>query len=220
MADTPTPTNPALWEKIQKLVKGDIKTLRHKGETIKGPREGKGFKVFPSAYANQWASKLYKRLGGKWKAAASYLSRVEAAYDRLVWTPTQVHKKISEVLPFLNQKMPKDIFLQATVEANDDVPVVRVLLGPKDPYTAERLGSFAFYSTARGMEWCIKQAGNPVPPFEPHKGTVVITYFCDLDPKKGEVLVGQINLSDSNEEWCRLMFSASCPAFQGVSLCS
>jgi len=210
------PTNPDLWAKIQKLLKGEIKTFRYKDETVQGPREGKGFKVFPSSYANQWGAKLYKRLGGKWKSAAhgSYFARLEASYNRLIWTPTQVHEKLAEVVPALNEKMPKGIFLQATFEANDDVPVVRVLLGPNDPYTAERLGSFAFYSTARGMEWFVKQKGNPMPPFEPHQGTVVVTYFCDVEPHNGEVLVGQINLAASLEAWCSLLTTAPCPAFQ------
>lgn len=61
------PTNPSLWEKVQKLTKGEMKTLKHNGKTVDGPNEGKGFTVFPSAYANGWASKTYKDLGGGWK---------------------------------------------------------------------------------------------------------------------------------------------------------
>lgn len=214
---SPSPTNKDLWEKIQKLVKGEIASFRYKDKKIEGPRQGKGFKVFPSSYANQWAAKLYKSLGGKWKAGASYLNKLEAQYNRFVWTPTQVHTKLCEVIPVINKKMPKGIFLQATVELHDDVPVVRVLLGPNDPYTAERLGSFAFYSTSRGMEWFVKQQRkNPTPPFEPHQGTVVVTYFCDVDPQKGEVFIGQINLNDPVEAWCDLLSKAPCPAFDMV----
>lgn len=61
------PTNPSLWEKVQKLTKGEIKTLTHNGKTIQGPNDGKGFKVFPSAYGNGWSAKIYKDLGGGWK---------------------------------------------------------------------------------------------------------------------------------------------------------
>lgn len=61
------PTNPKLWEKVQKLTKGEIKSLKHDGKTIEGPNDGKGFDVFPSAYANGWASKVYDDLGGGWK---------------------------------------------------------------------------------------------------------------------------------------------------------
>jgi hypothetical protein len=61
------PTNPGLWEKVQKLTKGEVKSLTHGGKTIEGPNDGKGFDKFPSAYANGWASKVYKDLGGGWK---------------------------------------------------------------------------------------------------------------------------------------------------------
>lgn len=65
------PTNPSLWEKVQKLTKGEMKSLTHGGKTVDGPNEGKGFTVFPSAYANGWASKTYKDLGGGWKKKSS-----------------------------------------------------------------------------------------------------------------------------------------------------
>jgi hypothetical protein len=64
------PTNPELWGKVQKLTKGEIKSLSHKGKTIEGPNDGQGFDIFPSAYANGWASKVYKELGGGWKKEA------------------------------------------------------------------------------------------------------------------------------------------------------
>ena len=44
------PNNEKLWEKVQKLTKGEIKTLTHNGKTINGPNNGTGFKKFPSAY--------------------------------------------------------------------------------------------------------------------------------------------------------------------------
>lgn len=62
-----TPSNPSLWEKILKLTRGDTAYMTHGGERIDGPNDGKGFKIYPSAYANAWAAKLYKKLGGKWK---------------------------------------------------------------------------------------------------------------------------------------------------------
>ena len=64
------PTNPKLWEKLQKLTKGEVKSVTHNGKTIQGPNDGKGFEVFPSAYANGWCAKVYKDLGGGWKKAA------------------------------------------------------------------------------------------------------------------------------------------------------
>ena len=43
-----TPTNPALWSKAKSAARSK-------------------FKVYPSAYANLWAAKKYKSMGGGWK---------------------------------------------------------------------------------------------------------------------------------------------------------
>lgn len=61
------PTNPGLWAKILRLTKGEQKSIVHNKKKIMGPNGGKGFKKYPSAYANGWAARLYKRLGGGWK---------------------------------------------------------------------------------------------------------------------------------------------------------
>lgn len=45
---SPKPTNPSLWSRVKAEAK-------------------KKYKVYPSAYANAWASKEYKKRGGKWK---------------------------------------------------------------------------------------------------------------------------------------------------------
>mgnify|MGYP003653717970 FL=1 len=44
---SPKPNNPALWSRVKAAAK-------------------KKFKVYPSAYANAWASKEYKSKGGSW----------------------------------------------------------------------------------------------------------------------------------------------------------
>jgi hypothetical protein len=44
LASDNEPTDPKLWEKVQALTKGEIKSLRHDGETIQGPNDGKGFR--------------------------------------------------------------------------------------------------------------------------------------------------------------------------------
>ena len=61
------PTNPALWDKVISLTKGETKSISHNGETVKGPNNGTGFQKYPTAYANGWASKVYGDLGGGWK---------------------------------------------------------------------------------------------------------------------------------------------------------
>lgn len=71
-AGSNVPTNPDLWSKVQALTKGEIKSLTIKGKTIEGPNDGSGFDIFPSAYANGWASKVYKELGGGWKKQAGW----------------------------------------------------------------------------------------------------------------------------------------------------
>ena len=45
---SPKPTNPKLWSRAKAEAK-------------------KKFKVYPSAYANAWASKWYKEKGGGWR---------------------------------------------------------------------------------------------------------------------------------------------------------
>jgi len=66
------PTNPKLWAKVQALAKGEQASITVGGKKVNGPNDGKGFTVFPSAYANGWASKVYKDLGGGWKKKAGY----------------------------------------------------------------------------------------------------------------------------------------------------
>lgn len=61
------PMNPKLWEKVQAVTKGEKKSFKHNGKVIEGPNDGQGFKIFPSAYANGFAVRLYNKLGGGWK---------------------------------------------------------------------------------------------------------------------------------------------------------
>lgn len=65
------PTNDKLWAKVIQLAKGELKELSHNGKTVQSPNEGKGFTKYPSAYANGWAAKVYKDMGGKWKKESS-----------------------------------------------------------------------------------------------------------------------------------------------------
>ena len=48
MATKNVPTNPSLWSKAKSMAKAK-------------------FKVYPSAYANAYAAKKYKSMGGSWK---------------------------------------------------------------------------------------------------------------------------------------------------------
>lgn len=51
-----TPNNPSLWSRVKSAAK-------------------RKFAVYPSAYANAWASKEYKRLGGTWSGADNRVKR-------------------------------------------------------------------------------------------------------------------------------------------------
>lgn len=66
------PTDPKLWGEIIELAKGErTSPVTRGGKSISPVRGGEGFRKYPSAYANGWASKSYKELGGKWKKKAS-----------------------------------------------------------------------------------------------------------------------------------------------------
>lgn len=66
------PTDPKLWGEIIDLAKGNRKNPVSRGDkTVNPVRGGEGFRKYPSAYANGWASKSYKDLGGGWRKKAS-----------------------------------------------------------------------------------------------------------------------------------------------------
>jgi tRNA nucleotidyltransferase/poly(A) polymerase len=77
------PTNPKLWAKVQALAKGEQASMTLGGKTVNGPNEGKGFTVFPSAYANGWASKTYGDLGGGWKKKARGKAKKDVGHGGL-----------------------------------------------------------------------------------------------------------------------------------------
>ena len=52
------PTNPKLWSKYKSQAKAK-------------------FDVYPSAYANGWAAKMYKKAGGSWKSVSEDVEQVD-----------------------------------------------------------------------------------------------------------------------------------------------
>lgn len=66
-----SPTNKKLWDKALRLAKGTSNggsaSVRVNGKTYDAPRDGKGFAEYPSAYANSYAAKMYKKWGGGWR---------------------------------------------------------------------------------------------------------------------------------------------------------
>ena len=70
MATKNVPVDKKLWSQIQSLAKGERKSPVTKGgETANPVNEGKGFKVFPSAYANGWLVRTYKKRGGGYRSS-------------------------------------------------------------------------------------------------------------------------------------------------------
>jgi len=70
------PVDEKLWAEVQALAKGERnKPVSRGSESVNPVNEGKGFRTFPSAYANGWALAQYKRLGGKWKKEGSDYSQ-------------------------------------------------------------------------------------------------------------------------------------------------
>jgi len=65
------PNDEKLWNKAIRLSKGTkhggSSYVTYNGERYDAPNDGKGFDVYPSAYANAFASKMYKKWGGTWK---------------------------------------------------------------------------------------------------------------------------------------------------------
>jgi hypothetical protein len=70
------PNDEKLWQKALRLAKGTknggSSSVRHNGEVFEAPNGGKGFEVFPSAYSNSYAAKMYKKWGGTWSKNESF----------------------------------------------------------------------------------------------------------------------------------------------------
>jgi hypothetical protein len=69
------PNDENLWQKALRLAKGTkhggSASVRHDGEKYDAPNDGKGFDVYPSAYSNSYAAKMYKKWGGTWRKNTS-----------------------------------------------------------------------------------------------------------------------------------------------------
>ena len=113
------PTNPSLWSKMKARAKAK-------------------FDVYPSAYANGWAAKEYKKAGGGWKSVSEEVEQVEEAvkipYQRgniylvsFMWRGKLMMMKVffPEVKkPTRNsvQDAIKKIYPGATVKRFDEIP--------------------------------------------------------------------------------------------------
>jgi hypothetical protein len=69
------PTDEELWQDVLAVTKGEKDSVSANGETVEAPNDGDGFDVYPSAYANGWATKMYNKLGGEWKTVDENVTR-------------------------------------------------------------------------------------------------------------------------------------------------
>lgn len=91
-----SPTNPALWSRAKSLAR-------------------QKFDVYPSAYANGWASKWYKSKGGGWKSVSEEVSIPDDLNNKLKKISKQLQKSVSahgkqsEFIKSLISKNKKDV---------------------------------------------------------------------------------------------------------------
>lgn len=83
------PNNEKLWQKALRLAKGTkhggSASIRHDGKVFEAPNNGKGFDVYPSAYANSYAAKMYKSWGGSWSKNESKLNEDLRDWHKEEW---------------------------------------------------------------------------------------------------------------------------------------
>jgi hypothetical protein len=77
-ADDDEPTDSKLWEQVKEMARGERDSLRG----MNAPNEGKGFAIWPSAYAVGWCLKTYKDLGGGWRKKKSSGVRLPPEHHR------------------------------------------------------------------------------------------------------------------------------------------
>lgn len=92
------PTNPALWSKMKSRAKAK-------------------FDVYPSAYANGWAAKEYKKAGGGWKSVSEEIE-IEEAVRMPAKTGNLIHVLLTWKGKYYSLKM---FFPQVSIPSRKDV---------------------------------------------------------------------------------------------------
>jgi len=65
--DSWEPTNGGLWDRVLDLSQGKLKTIQIGEKTYHAPRDGQGFKKFPTPRATGWCVRIYNLAGGRWR---------------------------------------------------------------------------------------------------------------------------------------------------------
>jgi hypothetical protein len=84
-----SPRDEKLWNKALRLAKGTkhggSSHVNHDGKRIQAPNDGKGFDIYPSAYANSYAVKMYNSWGGTWEKNTKSIKENLADWHKEEW---------------------------------------------------------------------------------------------------------------------------------------
>jgi hypothetical protein len=114
----------AIIQEAKELLEKNIAKSKKKWSSCKTQAKRK-FDVYPSAYANAWASKCYKKKGGKWKAVNESEQMPYDAYDSNV-DSSQEDADEANKTAFKPEKLP------------DDLPVEKILKS-KNGFNSKKL---------------------------------------------------------------------------------
>jgi hypothetical protein len=84
-------------EEIENLEEKNVPTSPEKWARAKSAAKSK-FAVYPSAYANGWASKKYKSMGGGWKSVSEEVEAMFDIIEELVMEISEVHHIDPEII--------------------------------------------------------------------------------------------------------------------------
>jgi hypothetical protein len=122
------PTNPELWSRAKSLARSK-------------------FDVYPSAYANGWASKWYKGKGGGWKSVSEEVVNEEDAYDKDAKPSDKPHdkdaatKRAKIAAVMARKKMAKEEVEQIDELSNDMLGRYKTAAGA-DASKADKAGDY------------------------------------------------------------------------------
>lgn len=160
------PTDPKLWSQVIELAKGNRKKpLSKGGKTIQPVRGGEGFKKYPSAYANGWASKVYKELGGKWKKEAGLITTPQKYKMPRKWDKDYCEDKPCSEMGFSEKASCRPYKNCYSKTGASPIRIDRSTLLARTTLAWDKVVSYAEKAQEQGKS-TISQVIKPVPIFE------------------------------------------------------
>jgi hypothetical protein len=86
LTDNWEPTDAGLWKRVTDLAQGIRKEMSVGDTTYHAPREGKGFKEWPTPNATGWCIRIYNLAGGRWRQKGGKEARLTDSMERRVAT--------------------------------------------------------------------------------------------------------------------------------------